>query len=78
MAGDGLIQGTFRGLWSQAAQVLIPIPSLPVRVTLGEWLNGSEPQWLQVRKEAALMNPRWLLSLTVRMHASIRRCAVSA
>ena len=57
MAGDSLIQGTFRGLWSQAAQVPTPIPSLPIRVTLGKWLNGSEPQWLQVRKEAVLINP---------------------
>lgn len=42
-AGDGLIQGTFRGLWSQAAQVPIPVPSLPSWANLGEWLNGLEP-----------------------------------
>ena len=63
VAGDGLIQGTFWGLWSQAAQVPIPIPSLPSWTTLGKWLNGPEPQWLQVRKEAVKTNPQVVVKI---------------
>ena len=30
---------------------------------MGEWLNRLEPQWLQVRKEAVLMNPQVVVKI---------------
>lgn len=50
--GQGL--GIYWGLWSQAAQVQVPVPSLPSWVTLGKWLDCSEPQRPQVRKETVV------------------------
>lgn len=40
-----------------------PSSFIPSWANLGEWLNGLEPQWLQVRKEAVKTNPQVVVKI---------------